>query len=414
MTKRALPFVGLGREGWERLADASALLALALVVVLSGVAVYLYYGVDFRAFYAAGSVALAGGDPYDYEQIAAVLLERTGHVGGTAYYHPPWFALMMAPLAWLPLDAARGVWIAINWGLFAGGLALSFDVLDWRVRGWRRWLLLLSAFYLLGWVCFKFEQLGILLFFCLAWALWALKRGKNVQAGLAMALLLTKPNVTVLAFFYLALFLRNTHRKAVTWALVWLGILAGGGTLLFPGWLTRLFQPDFGIGLTWLLDGPGHVVQQRRLCTLLHWLKGWGITGAPAWVFYGLFVVAGLTLAWRSPWLRTDRVYGASLGVALTLLLTPYALLYDYTPLIVGQLWVYRRLSRGVTGVRRWLALGLLVFMFSVLLWARPEYDGYWLALGMGVLLLLLGRGAVDPWRTKGSPAEPREGKGLG
>ena len=252
MGNKSLPFVSLDREGWERLADASALLALALVVVLSSAAVYLNYGVDLRAFYAAGSVALAGGDPYDYSQIAAVLLERTGYVGGTAYYHPPWFGLMIAPLALLPLDVARGVWMAASWALFVGGLALSMDAFEWRVRGWRRWLLWLSAFFLFGWVCLKFEQLGFFLFLCLAWALWALRRGKDVQAGLAMALLLTKPNVTLLVFGYLAVAVWSTNRKAVLWALAWLGMLVGVGTLAFPGGLAHLFEPDFGMGLVWL------------------------------------------------------------------------------------------------------------------------------------------------------------------
>jgi hypothetical protein len=413
MKRKSLPFVSLGKKGWERLADASALLALVLVIVASGFAVYFYYGVDFRAFYAAASVVLAGGDPYDYRQIAAVLEEKTGYVGGTAYYHPPWVCLMMAPLALLPLEIARGAWIVVNWGLFIGGLVLGFEALGWRVRGWRRWLMWLSAFVLFGWVCLKFEQFGIFLFFCLAWALYALQRGKNVQAGLAMALLLSKPNATFLAFVYLVIFSRRTHRQATIWALIWLGLLAGVGTLLVPGWLTRLFQPDFWVGLIWLQDGPDRVLHQRRLCTLLHRLQGWGITGATAWFLYGVLAVTGVTLAWRSSWLRANRVYGASLGIALTLLLTPYALLYDYVPLVMGQLWVYKRLSHGATGTRRWLAIALLAFMFSVLFWAGPEYDGYWLVLGMWGLLILLAVGPGEPCWTEGPLVVPSVGSSL-
>jgi hypothetical protein len=360
----------------------------------------------------------------------------------------------MLPLALLPFDLARAAWIGVNWALFFGGLALCFKALGWPVRGWRRWLVSLSALYLFVWVIFKFEQLGIFLFFCLAWALWALgrdplahagrdpvahagrdpvahagrdpvahagrdpfaadsgprtrrspstragrgpwfssERGRDVQAGLAMALLLTKPNVMLLAVVYLLLSARPTRQRALLWALIWLGVLAGVGTLLYPGWLARLFQPDFGVGLTWLLDGPDRVLKPRRLCTLLHWLEAWGITGATAWVLYAALALAGLTLAWRSQRLRSDRVYGASLGTVLTLLLTPYALLYDYAPLIVGQLWVYQRLAQGVVGARRWLSIAILALMFSVLLWAGPEVDGYWLALGMWALLLLLGAG---------------------
>jgi hypothetical protein len=442
--KGSIPFAGLTKEGWERLGNAGALLALALVVLFASVAVYLRYGHDFRGYYAAARVALSGGDPYDYRQVAPVLLESTGYVGNNPFYYPPWFCLAILPLALLPFDLARAVWIGVNWVLFFGGLALTFRALAWPVRGWRRWLVSLSALYMFAWVTLKFEQLGIFLFFCLAWALWALGRdsiahaggnpstdtsraepgdsgrgtwlhstpGRDIQAGLALALLLTKPNVMLLAVVYLVLSSRRSQSSALLWMLIWLGLLAGVGTLLYPGWLAGMFQPDFGIGLTRLLDGPDRVLQQRRLCTLLHWLEAWGITSVTAWILYAVLALAGLALAWRSPRLRSDRVYGASLGTVLTLLLTPYALLYDYTPLIVGLLWAYQRLGQGIVGVRRWLSIAILIFMFSVLLWAGPEVDGYWLALGMWALLLLLGAGS--PARSSSGALSVTQGSNLG
>jgi hypothetical protein len=386
-----LPFVGLRRKEWERLGDAAALLSLALVVVLAGVAAHLYYGHDFRVYYAAARVVLAGGDPYDYGQVADMLRQITGYVGNNAYYYPPWFVLAMAPVALLPLSAARGVWIAVNLGLLLGGLALLADALDWKVRGWRRWLAWLGAFYLFGWVCLKFEQIGIALFSCTAWALWALRRDRDVQAGLAMALLLTKPNVTFLAFAYLAFASRRTRPRAALWTMLWLVVLAGVGTLLLPGWTAQLWDPEFGMGLTWLMDGPGRVQHARRLCTLPFWLAQWGIQGAPVYVLYGALAAAGLWLAITSQRLRSDLAYGTGVGMTFTLLLTPYALMYDYAVLIVGLLWVFRRLGQGVTRLKRWLSLAILAYMYSVLLWAGPEYDGYWLALGMGALLAILG-----------------------
>jgi hypothetical protein len=389
--KTSLPFVGLSRKEWGRLGDAAALLSLALVALLSGVAVYLHYGHDFRGYYAAARVVLAGGDPYDYRQVADVLLQTTGYVGNNPYYYPPWLSLALAPLALLPWSAARGAWIALNWGMLLGGLALLTDALGWRVHGWRRWLAWLSAFYLFGWVCLKFEQLGIALFVWLAWALWAVRRGRDVQAGLATALLLTKPNATLLAFVYLAFVSRRTRPKAALWTLLWLVVLAGAGTLFLPGWLARLWDPDFGLGLTWLTDGPGRVQSPRRLCTLPFWLAQWDIRGAPVWMVYAGLTAAGLWLAVTSRRLRSDLVYGAGVGATFTLLLTPYALMYDYAVLTVGLLWAYHRLRQGVTGLKRWLSIAILVFLFSVLLWAGPEYDGYWLAVGMGALLAILG-----------------------
>jgi hypothetical protein len=71
--------------------------------------------------------------------------------------------------------------------------------------------------------------------------------------------------------------------------------------------------------------------------------------------------------------------------------------MYDYAVLIVGLLWTYHRLGQGVSGLKRWLSIAILMFLFSVLLWAGPEYDGYWMAVGMGALLAILGAAGRDP-----------------
>jgi hypothetical protein len=392
MSGADLPFAKLGRREWERLADAAALLTCILVMAFASYAVYVLYGQDFRGYYAAARVALQGGDPYDYDQVALVLERVTGYVGNNPFYYPPWFCVIMLPFALLPYGWARGLWIGANWALFIGGMTLTTSALGWPLRGWRRWLAWLSAFYLFGWVNLKFEQLGLAMFFCLAWALWALKRGRDVQAGLAMALLLTKPNVTLIAFALLALSLARKRRRVVMWALICLGLLAGVGSALFGGWMAQLADPNFGQGLNWLTDGPGRVVHRRRLCTFLSWLEGWGVSGPAAWVAYGGLAAVGLGAVWRSQLWWSDPVFCAALGTTIALLLTPYALLYDYSPLIVAQLWVYRHVAR-VSDARRWGAWAILAFMGSVLIWAGPEYDGYWLALGMGSLLALLSWG---------------------
>ena len=50
------------------------------------VASYLWFGQDFRGYYAAARVLLSQGNPYDYSQIAPVLLAVTGRMGNNPYY----------------------------------------------------------------------------------------------------------------------------------------------------------------------------------------------------------------------------------------------------------------------------------------------------------------------------------------
>jgi len=142
---RRLPFVTLDHRQWERLADLATLVAVVSMIVGIALEVYLYRGVDFRGYYAAARVILAGGDPYDYRQVAPVLLEITGKMGNNPYYYPPWFALALTPLALLPYQLARVVWLLLNLAMMIAALVMTPSVLDWQVRGWRRWLAWLSA-----------------------------------------------------------------------------------------------------------------------------------------------------------------------------------------------------------------------------------------------------------------------------
>jgi hypothetical protein len=100
-----------------------------------------------------------------------------------------------------------------------------------------------------------------------------------------------------------------------------------------------------------------------------------------------LSVVAVLWLAWRS---ELPVPYLALLSTTLGLMLTPYAGQYDYPPMILALYWVYPSFPAQRARTRWWFALVVLLFVFSVLFWEGPAYDGYWVVLGMVALLLML------------------------
>lgn len=97
------------------------LAVIALVIVVSGF--YFarrsgsdpkVYSNDFNVFYHASREALAGSDPYQ---------SRLGD--WTPYLYPPLLALLLAPLALLPLQAAAYVWFLINAASAIGAAWLS-------------------------------------------------------------------------------------------------------------------------------------------------------------------------------------------------------------------------------------------------------------------------------------------------
>jgi hypothetical protein len=370
-------------------AGLSLLLTTALVAVYAS---YRWFGQDFRGYYAAARLVLEGGNPYDYSQLAPVLFQLDGRVGNNPFYYAPWWALAFTPLAAsIPYPAARVAWLMISLLLGFGALALTQRVLGWRIRGGGRWLAYWTAFFLLGWICLRYEQSGIFLLAVLAVLLWALQQDKDWLAGLALPLLLTKPNATFVPVAVItAVFWFRGHRRALLWAGIGLFGLLLISTLAIPGWYEPIVGGELPNGLTQVLDGPQRVTGIRINTTLLDWLQGFGIPKSIGWGVWGIVVLLSLCLliwAWRR---EVDTVYLVALAVALGFIISPYTLQYDYPMLALVLFWVYWRLPQ-VAAKQRWVGLAILVFLFSVLLWEGPISDGYWIALGLGGLLLWLG-----------------------
>jgi hypothetical protein len=179
------------------------------------------------------------------------------------------------------------------------------------------------------------------------------------------------------------------QRPAAWWTLAVLAALLLFSTWIVPGWWTHLGEPNFGAGLQYELDGPQQVVAIRLNTVLRDWLGQWGLVGTAYWIVWGLLAAASglaLWLAWRN---EADATYMAALASTLGLLLTPYALQYDYPPLALALFWIYVALPRE-RSFQRWAALAVLAFVFSVPFWEYPVYDGYWILLGIAGLLVAL------------------------
>ena len=120
-------------------------------------------------------------------------------------------------------------------------------------------------------------------------------------------------------------------------------------------------------------------------------------------MIWGLLAAGSTLLLWLA-WHNVEQeTYVMALVSALGLLITPYALQYDYPPLLLALFWVYRAWS-GARPWQRWASGVALVLAFSVPLWEHPIYDGYWILMGVLAALLLLSR---DLWhwpRRKESP----------
>src|SRR5512138_3950227 len=125
----------------EDLANFAALCAWMITSILMAAVALLEFGQDFRGYYAAARVLLERGNPYDYAQVARVLLDVTGKAGNNPFYYPLWFGWFITPLSLLPFQTARLIWMLINLGLWLLGLLRLQQLLDFPRPGWRTWLM---------------------------------------------------------------------------------------------------------------------------------------------------------------------------------------------------------------------------------------------------------------------------------
>lgn len=353
-----------------------------LLLLGFGIVSFLGGGIDFRGYYAAAVLVRRGGNPYDYAQLAPVLEEITGFAGNNPYYYPPWFCLVFVPLTFIPYQAARAAWLLVNVALFFLSLEELREALGWKPGGWQRWSAYAIATVMFAAYCLRSEQAGILILFGLALALNGIKRDRPALAGLGLTVALTKPQITGLAILFLGLWMLVKKPRSVAWALGWIAVLTVLASVVIPHWW-RIPQQRFGQGLAYRLKGPGEIDTIRVNSTVYDFLTRALHLAAPVQCVVagciGLAALGSTVVAWHR---LHDVVALASASTIATLLLTPYALQYDYVPLTIPLFWIVSQI--GSLRMRTCLVVAaLLCFSFSVLVWQDWSYQGFWQLLGV-------------------------------
>ncbi len=285
-------------------------------------------GSDFVTFYAASKLALAGHGllAYDYTALAEVQLELfPGYTQGTfAWFYPPTFLMVIAPLALLPYLPA--------FFAFVGSTAAAWVLTLRRAIGRPGAGWLIAAFPGL-WICAAHGQNGLLTSSLAGGSILLLRR-RPVLSGVLLGLLVVKPHLAVL--FAVALVATRAWRTmlvAAATALAFLGIsIAAFGPESLTAWLNSLqlarLATESGY-LPWH-KMPSTFAMLRLLGTPLDW--SYLIQG-----LVSLLAVAAVWLVWR----RSDTLplRGAVL-MAATFLANPYAFDYDLVWLAFPIAWL--------------------------------------------------------------------------
>ncbi len=352
-----------------------------LSLLLFGVFAFQNPGVDFRGYYGAALLVRRGGNPYDYTQLAPVLEEISGFQGNNPYFYPPWYCLAFMPLTFLPFRSAQIAWIGINLLLFFVSLEWLWSALDWEIDSWFRWILFTFANIFFGYAALISENSGFVLLFSLAATLKGLKEKRPLLAGFGMALMLTKPQALGIAFLALWFWAWKNQRPAAFSAVGWLGTFLAAATIFFPRWWD-FDKTNFGLGIRFYQDKANLIAGKRVAATIYDWGRYFWHLDSLGIVLLAIPIATLGVFLLLKIWKRTptDAFSIATAGSLLTLLVTPYALQYDFTSLTLVLFLIAKNIPQEPPASRN-VTLLLLGGAMIIPFLAALQYQVYWVVV---------------------------------
>jgi len=379
--------MNIEKTQWTKRFDFSMLAVWLLMSLTLAIIAFFWFGVDFRGYYAAARVLMAGGNPYDYQLVAQVLLDVTGEMGNNPYYYPPWFAWLFIPLTYLPFQLARAIWMIFNVIIWSIGLWQLGKIIGWPQTGWRMYALFTLTTFSFAWITWRYEQAGILVFVMLVALVLCIQNQNWTWSGVWLALLLVKPNVTLIIVAGIGLWLLRQGRwYTVMVTGLTLVVLLSISTLITPDWYQPFFEDGFGQGLRVVLDGPNRAVAVRINTTFSDWLRTFGVESQLRMLGHGISICVGAVVLFWTVYRSQSLLELVSVLLLVSYGITPYALQYDYPPLAIVLFWA---LSLCVSSPKD-MGIGLVLagFVFSVIFWQQNISWAYWMVIGLIMLTI--------------------------
>jgi hypothetical protein len=259
--------------------------------------------------------------------------------------YPPFWYLLVSPLAALPLDAAANLWAVLMVGCLLGAVALAWPLTRAFLPaagagagpGWRRhliWILPIATLYGPTHRSLVSSQKGTLALLLLAGSYVLLQRRRPFLAGALFALLAFKPQLTlVVALAMLA------KRQ---WSFVAGGLAAGGALVLLSlavGVDVCRQYVDFSLGAAAYVHTAGYDLSHAHgLYAFFTALLPGTPAGAQAATLAAALLVLGLLARLlRGPLHYDSQRFALQFAglVVATVLLSPHAYTYDLTVLLL-------------------------------------------------------------------------------
>lgn len=293
-------------------------------------------GADFTAFWSGARLWLDGADPYDLHAQYAVQVAGTGVDRGfvDAFVNPPWALPIYAPFAALPYVPALLAWWVFQAGLLVASALIARRALAPELRIGAALLTATGFFPVLAW--FLNGQATGLLLVSIALCIAALRAGRDVPAGVALALGFAKPHVA-LPFLVMWATAKRPFALAAfgAAALVWMAtseLLVPGGFLRWRPLAATLFDlvrdptyPSWGLSNTF---GAAVLLFDPLSKSVTN-----GVALAASVGLFGAIARAWSRIAWEPGTRAWD--LGVAGTVAAGLVASPHLFAYDLALLLV-------------------------------------------------------------------------------
>jgi hypothetical protein len=293
-------------------------------------------GHDYLPMHAAAVLLRAGDNPYQVRALQQAEAPLTAADPALyyrnefiAYYYPPWLALLCVPLTVLSYALAKGVWVFLAYlSLVLAGQGLR------TLPGLPSpFLIVLALLAVPACLAAHMGQTSaqVLVLLVLAW--WLIDRGLDTGAGVALAWLTLKPQMTVVVIpavlFWSA---RQARWDVIRSFAVMMAALCLGSTLRIPSW-------------------PWDMVQAPRISPLpsatnpgdgVAWLSVLQTLGLARWPLLLAYAAVALPMTAMALRAAGDRTRASAevfaLGVLAAFFVSPHALGYDYAILVFPML----------------------------------------------------------------------------
>ncbi|MCA9028370.1 MAG: DUF2029 domain-containing protein [Planctomycetaceae bacterium] len=359
---------------------------------------------DAVQFWCAGTLIRQGRSPYEIEGQATISSaagwdrETTGigRYDFMPYYYPYWLGLAAAPLTVLNFETFVATWTVLQYFCLLMAAVLLSQLPDKYPR-----LLtsVLIIFFPLATQVADMGQVacGLLMLLALLW--WSVERRRDLMAGLVLAVLCSKPQLTVLVVPCVLVWAWPQDRKRIILGFAGgVAALLGVCTLLHPTWIIEFLRAP---SATPMLTGsdPWKLTTWNAVCRSLgadgFWLMAMtAIVAIPAALWT-------LSTAWRRESSFADVV---SVGLLAVWFVSPYGRSYDMVVLLFPLVVLIGKCAM----LPRVLITGLFLLgphAYQRIRWQREIYpfwglEIWWSWVPVGLLLLWIAqeRGWLEAW----------------